>query len=94
MRASHRPIVLTPRCTVADGISMGYGVYLYGQGRGRRFGHGGGDPGYEVLIQRLPQLDANTIVLTNMNDICGDVRDLLVQAVVSITNTHAPDEPT
>jgi CubicO group peptidase (beta-lactamase class C family) len=88
-----RDAMLTPRCTVADGIAMGYGVYLYGQGRTHRFGHGGGDPGYEVLIQRLPQLDANTIVLANMNDICGDVRDVLVQAVVSITNTHAPDEP-
>jgi CubicO group peptidase (beta-lactamase class C family) len=88
-----RDAMLTPRCTVAENIAMGYGVYLYGQGRTHRFGHGGGDPGYEVLIQRLPQLDANTIVLANMNDICGDVRDVLVQAVISMTNTHAADEP-
>jgi hypothetical protein len=28
-----------------------------------------------------------------MNDICGDVRDVLVQAVISMTDTHAADEP-
>jgi CubicO group peptidase (beta-lactamase class C family) len=27
-------------------------------------------------------------VLANMNDLCGDVRDLLVSTVVSITDTH------
>jgi CubicO group peptidase (beta-lactamase class C family) len=82
-----RATMLTPRCAVAEGLAMGYGVYLYGPGRTRRFGHGGGDPGYEVLIQRLPQLDANTIVLANMNDSCGDVRDALVAAVISMAET-------
>lgn len=78
-----RDAMLTPHCPVEDGLAMGYSVYLYGEGRTRRFGHSGGDPGCEVLIQRLPALDANTIALCNMNDIASDVRHLLVDAVVA-----------
>ncbi len=78
-----RDVMLTPRCDVQDGLAMGYGVYLYAEGRTRRFGHGGRDPGYEVLIQRLPELDVNAIVLCNVEDLAGQVRDLLVEAVVA-----------
>jgi CubicO group peptidase (beta-lactamase class C family) len=78
-----REAMLTPRCRVQDGIAMGYGVYLHGEGRLRRFGHGGGDPGCEVLIHRVPELDVNAVVLCNMEGLAGEVRDLLVQAVTA-----------
>lgn len=81
--AALRDVMLTPQCTVAEGLAMGYGVILAGEGRTRRFGHGGGDPGYEAQIQRLPELDANAIVLCNMNGLVGEVRDLLVEAVTA-----------
>jgi CubicO group peptidase (beta-lactamase class C family) len=76
-----REAMLTPRCQVEDGLAMGYGVYLRGEGRLRRFGHGGGDPGYEVLIHRVPDLDVNVVVLCNVEGLAGQARDLLVQAV-------------
>ena len=80
-----RETMLTPRCRVDDNLAMGYGVFLHGQGRTRRFGHGGGDPGYEVLIHRVPDLDVNAIVLCNMEGLAAEVRDLLVQAVDATT---------
>jgi CubicO group peptidase (beta-lactamase class C family) len=62
---------------------MGYGVVQYGAGRTRRFGHGGGDPGVEVYVMRFPELDVNGIVLGNTEGLAGQVRDLLVEAVVA-----------
>lgn len=75
--------VLTPHFPVDDGLAIGYGVFLYGDGPARRYGHGGGDPGYEVLVQRVPELDAHAIALCNVNGLAGDVRDLLVDAVLT-----------
>ena len=77
-----RDEMLVPHVTVDDGLAMGYGVFLRGEGRTRRYGHGGGDPGVEVLIQRVPDLDANVIVLCNMSGLAGEVRDLLIEAVI------------
>jgi CubicO group peptidase (beta-lactamase class C family) len=85
--AELRDALLTPRCQGDDNVAMGYGVFLHGIGRTRRYGHGGGDPGFEVLIHRLPELDVNTIVLTNLNGVCGDVRDLLVDAAVAVSGS-------
>lgn len=75
-----RDAMLTPRCPAFPGIEMGYGVLLYGDGR---FGHGGGDPGVEVLVQRIPARDADVIVLCNVNGLAPDVRTLLVDAVLA-----------
>jgi CubicO group peptidase (beta-lactamase class C family) len=78
-----RDVMLTPHTPVEDGLAMGCGVILYGEGRTRRFGHGGGDPGVGALIQRLPALDADAIALCNVNDHVSDVRDLLVEVVLA-----------
>jgi CubicO group peptidase (beta-lactamase class C family) len=82
-----RATMLTPRCAVEDGLAMGYGVFLYGQGPTRRYGHGGGDPGWGALIHRLPALNVNTIALCNVNDLVSDVRDLLVDAALATSTT-------
>ena len=68
-------LMLTPHVPVAPGFGMGYGAFLYGDGR---FGHGGGDPGVGALIQRLPGPDATVVVLANTEDSVVAVRDLLV----------------
>ncbi len=73
--------MLTPYGEVDDDLAIGYGVFLYGPSR---FGHGGGDPGCEAMIQRLPALDINIVVLCNMNDLAVDVRGLLLAAALAI----------
>lgn len=78
--APHAGPMLTPHATIAAGLDMGLGVFLYGEGR---FGHGGGDPGYEVLIQRIPSHDSTVAVLCNVEGRAADVRDRLVEAVRS-----------
>ncbi len=78
-----RDALLTPRTPVDPGLSMGYGVIIYAGGRTWRFGHGGGDPGVEVFVMRFPELDVNAVVLCNVEGCAGEVRDLLVEAVVA-----------
>jgi CubicO group peptidase (beta-lactamase class C family) len=78
-----RDAMLKPHFPIEDGGAIGYGMFLTGEGRGRRYGHGGGDPGCGVLIHRLPELDTHVIVLCNVNDVVVGVRDLLVEAVLS-----------
>ena len=46
---------------------MGYGVYLFPDGR---VGHGGGDPGVEALVQRWPAEQANLVVLCSVEGAC------------------------
>lgn len=75
-----RDAMLTPRVNVADGLDMGYGVFLTGAGRLRRFGHGGGDPGFEVLVHRYPQSRTSVIAQCNIEDLVGEVRGLLLTA--------------
>ena len=72
--------MLTPRVPVGPGLDMGYGVLLYAD----KWGHGGGDPGFEMLAHRMPKQDATVVALCNMNDLASDVRDLLVEAVHAI----------
>lgn len=69
--------VLAPHADAGEGFGYGYGVVLYPDGR---FGHGGGDPGVEVLAQRWPDQDVDVVVLCNVEDLAGDVRDRLVTA--------------
>jgi CubicO group peptidase (beta-lactamase class C family) len=77
---ARRDAMLSPYVPVDSGLDMGYGAFLYGDGR---FGHGGGDPGVNVLVQRLPRQDATVVALLNIEGPVGAVRDLLVEAVLS-----------
>lgn len=72
--------MLTPHAEIAPGLLMGLGVFLYGDGR---FGHGGGDPGGEVLVQSIPARDTTVVVLCNVEGHAARVRDRLVGAVLS-----------
>jgi CubicO group peptidase (beta-lactamase class C family) len=78
--ADGRDAMLTPRTPIEGDMAMGYGTFLYGSGDTFRYGHGGGDPGYEALIHHLPTQAANTIVACNVNGLAGDIRTLLVEA--------------
>jgi CubicO group peptidase (beta-lactamase class C family) len=73
----HRDRVLTPHVDAGDGFFEGYGVHFYPDGR---YGHGGGDPGVAVIVNRWPDDDVNIIVLCNTEDLAGEVRDELVTA--------------
>lgn len=75
----HRDRMLRPYAEVAPGLGMGLGVFLYGAGR---FGHGGGDPGCEVLVQRIPAHDATVVVLCNVEGRAAAVRTRLVNTVL------------
>ena len=72
-----REAVFTHHHDIIEGYVQGYGVYFYPDGR---FGHGGGDPGVSTLIQRWRDEDTNLVVLCNVEDIAGDVRDAVVEA--------------
>lgn len=78
--APWREEMLRPRVSVHPGLDMGRGVFLYGGGR---YGHGGGDPGGEVLVQRIPSHDTTVVVLCNVEGPAADVRNLLVDAVLA-----------
>jgi CubicO group peptidase (beta-lactamase class C family) len=70
--------VLAKHVDVGEGFLAGYGVLHYPDGR---YGHGGGDPGVEVLIHRWPDEDVNLVVLCNTEGgLAGEVRDLLIDA--------------
>ncbi len=69
--------MLTPRVPVDPGLDMGYGVLFYAD----KWGHGGGDPGFEMLAHRMPGQDATVVALCNVTDLAGEVRDLLVDTV-------------
>ena len=70
-------VVLARHADAAGGFHSGYGFLHYPDGR---FGHGGGDPGVEVLLQRFPDQEVNLVVLCNMQGVAGDVRDAVVEA--------------
>jgi CubicO group peptidase (beta-lactamase class C family) len=69
--------MLTPRVPVDAGLDMGYGVLISAD----RWGHGGGDPGFEMLAHRMPKQDATVVALCNVDSLAGEVRDLLVETV-------------
>jgi CubicO group peptidase (beta-lactamase class C family) len=71
--------MLTPRCVVADGVDMGYGVFLY---NGGRFGHDGRDPGCEAQLQYIPEQDASVIVLCNVNGFAQRASNMLIETVL------------
>jgi CubicO group peptidase (beta-lactamase class C family) len=69
--------VLSPHTDAGDGFFEGYGVHLYPDGR---YGHGGGDPGVDVIANRWPDDDVHIVVLCNEEGLAGQVRDQLVDA--------------
>jgi CubicO group peptidase (beta-lactamase class C family) len=73
-------VMLAPRVPVAPGLDMGYGVLISAD----RWGHGGGDPGFEMLAHRMPKQDATVVALCNVTDLADEVRDLLVETVHAI----------
>ena len=71
-------VVLAKHVDAGDGFYAGYGVLHYPDGR---YGHGGGDPGVEVLVHRWPDADVHLAVLCNTEGgLAGEVRDLLIEA--------------
>lgn len=70
-------VVLHPHADAGDGFFEGYGVHLYPDGR---FGHGGGDPGVSALVHRWPEEQANLVVLANVEDHTGELRDRVLEA--------------
>jgi CubicO group peptidase (beta-lactamase class C family) len=71
---------LNRHADVGNGFHNGYGVLLYPDGS---YGHGGGDPGVEVLVRRFPDQDAHVIVLCNGEGLAVEVRDALIDALRS-----------
>ena len=69
--------LLTRHADAGEGFASGYGVMHYPDGR---YGHGGADPGVEVLVNRWPEEDLHVIVLLNHEGPAGEVRDLLAAA--------------
>ena len=72
-----RDAVLARHVDAGDGFWSGYGVLHYPD---ERYGHGGGDPGAEVLVQRFPDEDVHVVVLCNGEGLAGEVRDAVLQA--------------
>lgn len=70
---------LRPHARVDEDTAMGYGVYLFDEGRA--FGHDGGDPGAEAVVVRFPELGVNTVVLSNVNACTMKVNTAVRRAV-------------
>lgn len=70
-------VVMSRHAELGDGFGFGYGVLLYADGR---FGHGGGDPGVDVIINRLPEEDVGVVVLCNVEEPSHEVRDTVLAA--------------
>ena len=66
-----RDAVLARHADAGAGYWSGYGVLHHADGR---YGHGGGDPGVEVQVERYPDDDANLVVLCNVVGVVDDVR--------------------
>jgi hypothetical protein len=79
-------VVLARHADAGHGFHSGYGFLHYPDGR---YGHGGGDPGVEVLLHRFPDDDVNVVVLCNMEGLAGEVRDAVVEAWRSPTTRRA-----
>jgi CubicO group peptidase (beta-lactamase class C family) len=72
-----RDVVLTPHADPGDGFGCGYGVFLHPDGR---YGHGGGDPGVEVVAHRFPDDDVHLVVLCNVEGLLDQVRTAVLDA--------------
>ncbi len=68
-----RDLALARHAESGDGFAFGYGVLHHPDGR---IGHGGGDPGVEVLVARWPEEDAELVVLSNVEDLAWEARNL------------------
>ncbi|WP_445257199.1 serine hydrolase domain-containing protein [Nocardioides aurantiacus] len=75
------PTVVSRHADAGDGFAYGYGVLLYPDGR---LGHGGGDPGVEVMAHRWPEEQVDLVVLCNVEDQSADVRDRMVDAARTV----------
>lgn len=71
-------VALTRHADAGHGYHSGYGVLHYPDAS---YGHGGGDPGVEVLVRRFPDQDAHVIVLCNGEGLAGEVRDSILEAL-------------
>lgn len=71
-------VVLAHQADAGEGFHSGYGFLHHPDGR---YGHGGGDPGVEVLLQRFPDDNVNIVVLCNMEGLAGEVRNAMVDAL-------------
>ena len=69
MRTRHAP--------VADGIWMGYGLFVRADGS---FAHGGGDPGVETMARHWPDRDLTLVVLSNEEGTLDPVWATLLEA--------------
>ena len=69
--------VLARHADAGDGFWFGYGLVHHPDGR---FGHGGGDPGVEVIVHRFPDDDAHLVVLCNGEGLLDDVRAAVLAA--------------
>jgi hypothetical protein len=73
--------LLSHHADVTDEIGYGYGCYLFPGPGGPRWGHGGQDPGVEMIAYRWAERDLTLVVLCNMTGLTGDIRDLVLGAV-------------
>jgi CubicO group peptidase (beta-lactamase class C family) len=67
-------VVHTRHADAGGGFASGYGPLLYPDDR---WGHGGGDPGVDVLVNAWPERQLHVVVLCNAEGLAGEVRDLL-----------------
>jgi CubicO group peptidase (beta-lactamase class C family) len=77
-----RDDMLSPHASVDEGISCGYGVFLHEGRGGVRWGHGGQDPGVEMLAYRWRDRDLTIAVLCNVTGFTHEVLPLLLAAVI------------
>jgi hypothetical protein len=69
--------MLARHANAEDDLGYGYGLIHYPDGR---IGHGGGDPGVEALVHRIPAEDVNQVVLCNCEGFAGQIRDVVLEA--------------
>lgn len=69
--------MLTPHAQVEEGLWMGHGAYLRGDGS---FGYGGGDPGVEAIARHLPSRAATMVILANQEGSLDAVYDQVIEA--------------
>lgn len=82
--------MLRPHADAFDGFFEGYGVHLYPDGR---WGHGGGDPGVAVIVNRWPGDDLQVVVLGNTAGPVGEVRDLCRASSPPLRSSVCPANP-
>ena len=79
---AQRDAMLARHAEVEEPIAYGYGCYLFPGPGGPRWGHGGQDPGVEMIAYRWADRDLTLVVMCNMTGLTGDIRDLVLPAVL------------